>query len=96
MAAGERKSRKELTLESIVEGKKMEAYVEHRTKDMHACWICGTIGYKKKAMKNVGLKWICIDCFRSLKEVLETLDQWEAEIQLEIEMSKKIDETLGI
>jgi hypothetical protein len=96
MATGERKSRKELTLESIVEGKKMEAYVEHRTKDMHACWICGAIGYKKKAMKNVGSKWICIDCLRSLKEVLETLDQWEAEIQLEIEMSKKIDETLGI
>jgi hypothetical protein len=96
MATGERKSRKELTLESIVEGKKIEAYVEHRTKDMHACWICGAIGYKKKAMKNVGSKWICIDCLRSLKEVLETLDQWEAEIQLEIEMSKKIDETLGI
>jgi len=96
MAAGERKSRKELTLESIVEGKKMEAYVEHRTKDMHACWICGTVGYKKKAMKNVGSKWICIDCLRGLKEVLENLDQWEAEIQLEKEMSKKIDETLGI
>jgi len=96
MAAGERKSRKELTLESIVEGKKMEAYVEHRTKDMHACWICGTIGYKKKGMKTIGSKWICIDCLRGLKEVLENLDQWEAEIQLEKEMSKKIDETLGI
>lgn len=96
MAAGTRKSRRELTLESIVEGKKMEAYVEHRTKDMHACWMCGVVGYKKKAMKNVGSRWICIDCLRSLKEVLENLDQWEAEIQLEREMSKKIDETLGI
>ena len=29
------KSRTELTIESILEGKKMEAYVEHRTKEMH-------------------------------------------------------------
>ena len=45
-------------------------------------------------MKPVGSKWICIDCLRALRETLEGLDQWEAEIQLEKEMAKKIDETL--
>ncbi len=78
MAAEEVKSRKELTLESIVEGKKMEAYVEHRTKDMHTCWMCGTIGYKRKAMKHIGTRWICIDCLRHLRKILETIYQWEA------------------
>ncbi len=94
--AEEDRSRKDLTLESIVEGKKMEAYVEHRTKDMHACCLCGSVGYHKKPMKNIGMEWICIDCLRHLKETLDTLDQWEAEIQLEKEMSKKLDEGLGL
>jgi hypothetical protein len=96
MPEDDSKTRKDLTLESIVEGKKMEAYVEHRTKDMHACALCGSIGYKKKAMKSVGTRWMCIDCLRQLKETLDTMDQWEAELQLEKEMSKKIDEGLGI
>jgi ribosomal protein L37AE/L43A len=90
------KSRTELTIESILEGKKMEAYVEHRTKEMHSCTMCGAIGYKRKPMKQIGNVWFCIDCMRHLKEVLDTLSQWEAEIQLEREMSKKIDETLGM
>ena len=89
----EEESRNE-AFESIIEGKKMEAYAEHRTKEMHACALCGAIGYKKRPMRPVGHKWICIDCLRSLKETLDGLDQWEAEIQLEKEMSKKIDETL--
>ena len=94
MPADKELSRREVTLEAILEGKKMEAYAEHRTKDMHVCWICGEIGYKKKPMKNVGNRWICIDCLRSLKEALDSLDEWEVELQLEEEMSKKIDESL--
>jgi ribosomal protein L37AE/L43A len=90
----EEKPRSDAAIESIIEGKKMEAYAEHRTKDMHSCAFCGAIGYRKRAMRPVGAKWICIDCLRSLKETLEGLDQWEAEIQLEKEMSKKIDQTL--
>ena len=86
--------RNDSAIESIIEGKKMEAYAEHRTKDMHCCAFCGNIGYRKRPMRQVGSRWICIDCLRSLKEVLEGLDQWEAEIQLEKEMSKKIDESL--
>ena len=67
-------------IESIIEGKKMEAYAEHRTKEMHACTLCGAVGYKKRPMRPVGQKWICIDCLRVLKETLDGLDQWEAEI----------------
>ena len=94
--ANEERSRKELTLESLVEGKKLEAYVEHRTRDMHVCAICGSVGYKKRPMKNVGNRWFCMDCLRQLRDVLETLDQWEVEVQLEREMSKKIDDGLGL
>jgi len=94
MPADKKMSRREMTLEAIVEGKKMEAYVEHRTKDMHVCWICGEIGYKKKPMRKVGNRWICMDCLRSLKEALDSLDEWEVELQLEEEMSKKIDDSL--
>jgi hypothetical protein len=92
----EDRPRAEIMLESIIEGKKMEAYVEHRTREMHACALCGTVGYKKQPMKTIGRKWVCIDCLRQLKEALDTMDQWEAEIQLEKEMSNKIDETLGL
>lgn len=94
--ADEERSRKELTLEALVEGKKMEAYVEHRTRDMHVCALCEKVGYKKCPMKCVGKRWICLDCLRQLREVLDTLEQWEAEVQLEREMSKKIDDGLGL
>ena len=43
----EERTRGVIMLESIVEGKKMEAYVEHCTKDMHVCELCGIVGYKK-------------------------------------------------
>lgn len=92
----EERTRGEIMLESIIEGKKMEAYVEHCTKDMHVCILCAAVGYKKQPMRLIGKKWVCIDCLRQLKETLETMDQWEAEIQLQKEMSKKIDETLGL
>jgi hypothetical protein len=92
----EQRTRGEIMLESIVEGKKMEAYVEHCTKDMHVCELCGTVGYKKLPMRLIGKKWLCIDCLRQIKETLETMDQWDAEIELEKEMSMKIDETLGL
>ncbi len=94
--ANEERSRKELTLESLVEGKKMEAYVEHRTRDMHVCAICGRVGYKKRPMKCVGNRWFCLDCMRQLREILLTMDQWEGEVQLERELSKKIDDELGL
>jgi hypothetical protein len=85
--------KRKVLIESIIEGRKMEAYTEHRTKDMHACWICGTICYKRKPVKNIGNRWICIDCLRQLKETLDTLDQWEQELSLEKDMKKQLDES---
>jgi ribosomal protein L37AE/L43A len=93
--ADEPRSRKELTLESLVEGRKMEAYVEHHTRDMHACAICGGVGYKKRPMKSVGGRWFCMECIRQLKAIMDGLELWEAEVELEREMAKKIDEGLG-
>jgi len=87
---------KEKLLSSLLEGKRMEAYAEHRTKDMHYCFFCESIIYKKVPGKQIGEKWICIDCLKKLKEVLDTLDQWEEEIALSSEMEEKIDENLGI
>ncbi|MCX6652306.1 MAG: hypothetical protein NT137_03005 [Methanomassiliicoccales archaeon] len=94
MPAGERRTKKAATLESIVEGRKMEAYVEHMTKEMHSCWICGMVGYKRKPMKNIGGRYFCLDCLKQLKETFDTLEQWEAELQMEREMRKKIDESM--
>jgi len=73
----------------------MEAYTEHRTKDMRVCWLCETVCYKKKTGKTIGKKWICIDCLRQLKETMETFKQWEEEIALESEMKKQLDDGLG-
>jgi len=85
-----------MILESIIEGKKMEAYAEHRTKEMHACWLCDNISYRKKPIKQVGKRWICIDCLRQLKESLDTLEAWEKEIVLEGEMKKQLNDGLGL
>lgn len=83
-----------MIIESIVEGRKMEAYAEHRTKDMRTCWVCSTITYRKKPIKNIGGKWICIDCLRQLKEALDTLQQWEEELSLEREMKRQLEKGL--
>jgi hypothetical protein len=93
MPAEKRVSRDE-TLESIIEGRKMEAYAEHMTKDMHSCWICEKIGYKNRLMKNIGGRYICFDCLKQLKESFDSLDKWQAEQQLEKEMRRKIDDSL--
>lgn len=87
--------RKKNVLEAISEGRKMEAYAEHRTKDMHVCALCETICYRKKAGKAIGKKWFCVDCLRLLKETMETFGQWEEEIALEAEMKKQLDNGLG-
>ena len=78
-------------LSSLVEGKRMEAYAEHRTEDMNYCHFCERIGYKKLPGKKVGEKWVCIDCLRKLKEILDTLDEWEEEMALGDEMQEQLD-----
>ena len=87
--------KRKAVLESIVEGRKMEAYAEHRTKEMHACWFCGTICYRKKPVKNIGTRWVCIDCLKELKEALETLSQWEESLALQKEIVRQVDEGLN-
>ena len=87
--------RRKSILKSIVEGRKLDAYAEYRTKDMRTCWICQEICYKKP-VKVIGTKSICIDCLRQLREAIETLEQWEKELTLEEEVKKKLDHGLGV
>ena len=92
----EKAGRKKAILESIIEGRKMEAYAEHRTKEMHSCWLCDNVIYRKTPIKQVGGKWICIDCLKQLKEALDGLDQWEKELALEMEMKTQLNEGLNL
>jgi hypothetical protein len=91
-AAAQPVDKRKMVIDSIVEGRKMEAYAEHRTKEMHACWMCGSICYRKKAAKNIGSRWICIDCLKQLKESLDTLSQWEESIALQRDISRQLDD----
>ena len=52
------------------------------------------VGYKRRPMKNIGGRYFCLDCLKQLKETFDTLEQWEAELQMEREMRKKIDESM--
>ena len=92
----EQEDRKKMIMETIIEGRKMEAYAEHRTKDMKFCWVCENIVYKKKAIKRIGNKSICIDCLRAMKEALDNLGQWEEELVIESEVKKQLDEGLNL
>jgi len=87
---------KKKILSSLKEGKRMEAYAEHRTKEMKHCSFCETITYKKVPGKEIGEKWICIDCLRRLKEILDNLEKWEEELALEEEMEDQLEEDLDI
>jgi hypothetical protein len=93
MAKTKSEGKKKVLIESMLEGRKMEAYAEHRTKEMHSCWICNTVCYKSKPVKNIGARWICIDCLRQLRETLDTLQQWEEELSLQKDMKKQLNES---
>jgi hypothetical protein len=54
--------------------------------------MCGAICYRKKAAKNIGGRWICIDCLKQLKESLDTLSQWEESIALQRDISRQLDD----
>jgi hypothetical protein len=87
---------KEELLEDVLKGQAVESYVEHRTKDMKACALCETIGYKKRPMRQVGTKWICLSCWRQIREILDTLDRWEEEMALKDEMERTIKKGLNL
>ena len=64
-------------LRNLAEGKRFENYVEQQTQQMRVCFLCDRIFYRRKPVKKVGARWVCIDCLRSLKETIDTLDRWE-------------------
>ena len=91
----EAEAKKNEVLESVLTGQAMESYIEHRTSEMRHCALCDSIGYKRRPMKQVGKKWVCIDCWRQIRETLDTLDRWEEEIALKEEMERTIKKGLG-
>ena len=64
-------------LRTLAAGKRYEAYVEQQTAEMRVCALCEQVFYRKKPMKKIGARWLCIDCLRGLKDSLEGLEQWE-------------------
>ena len=92
----DKEERRKALLESIVEGRKMEAYAEHRTKEMHPCFLCNSVIYRKTPIRQVGDRWICINCLKQFKEALDGLDQWEKELALEMEMKSQMNDGLGL
>lgn len=86
--------RKAEVLERVLKGQAMETYIEHRTGEMRCCALCETIGYRRRPMKQVGKKWICLSCWRQMKEILDTLDRWEEEVAIKDEMERTIKKGL--
>lgn len=94
-AERESEAKKVAVLEYVLKGQAMENYIEHRTSEMRQCALCETIGYKRRPMKQVGKKWICLGCFRQIREILDTLDRWEEEVALKDEMERTIKKGLS-
>ena len=86
---------KEKMLKNLIEGIKLDVYVESKIEEMHVCAFCGRIGYKELPMKKIGNKWICIDCLRELKEAIESLEEWEQEISLKNEFKRQIEKDIN-
>ena len=81
-------------LRTLAEGKRFEAYVEQQRAEMRVCAFCHQVFYRKKPMKLIGQRWVCIDCLRSLKESLETLDRWEEMSALHEEIERDVHDGL--
>lgn len=77
-------------LRNLAEGKRFETYVEQQTQEMRVCFLCDRIFYRHKPIKRVGSRWVCIDCLRSLKESLDSLERWEQMSTLREEMEKDV------
>lgn len=81
-------------LRSLAEGKRYEAYVEQQTREMRVCALCSKVYYRKKPMKPIGSRWVCIDCMRQLKEALDTLDRWEELSVLHQQIEENVNNAL--
>lgn len=77
-------------LRNLAEGKRFETYVEQQTSEMRVCFLCERIYYRNKPVKRIGARWVCIDCLRSLKESIDTLDRWEELSTLGEEIEKDV------
>jgi hypothetical protein len=77
-------------LRSLAEGRRFETYVEQQTQEMRVCFLCDRIYYRRKPVKRVGARWVCIDCLRALKESIDTLDRWELLSTLREEIEKDV------
>jgi len=88
-------AKKSAVLENVLKGQAMETYIEHRTSEMKQCAFCETIGYKRRPMKQVGKRWICLTCWRQMREILDTLDRWDEEVALKDEMERSIKKGLS-
>lgn len=77
-------------LRTLTEGKRFEAYVEQQRAEMRVCAFCHQVFYRKKPMKLIGQRWLCIDCLRSLKESLDSLDRWEEMSALHEEFERDV------
>ncbi len=95
-AEKEAAAKKVQLLENVLKGQAMENYIEHRTSEMRHCALCDSIGYRRRPMKQVGKKWICINCCRQMREVIDNLDRWEEEMALKEEMERTIKKGLSL
>lgn len=78
------------SMSTLAEGKRFEAYVERQAATMRVCAFCEKVVYRKKPMKQIGTRWVCIDCLRTLKETLDGLDRWEEISALHAEMERHL------
>ncbi len=83
-------SERKRALRTLAAGKRYEAYVEQQTPEMRVCALCEKVYYRKKPMKRIGARWLCIDCLRSLKESLDTLERWEEMSALHEEIERDV------
>lgn len=81
-------------IDAILEGKKLENYTEYKTREMHVCFLCETICYKSTPVKKIGNKYICINCLKMLKELLDNLEVWESEVSIDESMRKQVFENI--
>lgn len=78
-------------MEAFIEAKKLEAYAEHRTREMRVCHLCGTVAYKRLRGVSVGARWMCIGCLKALKEALDSFAELEEEMRFEAEIRRKME-----
>jgi hypothetical protein len=81
-------------LRALTDGKRFEAYAEQQTAEMRTCGLCQKVVYRRKPMKLIGSRWMCIDCLRQLKEALDSLERWEEMAALNAQIERNVEDGL--